>query len=113
MRGTVPKDGLELNKRLGEVHKALGLKQIEFAEGITVSQTYITNIEFGKRKVNDRVIRLAVMARTGSGEMFDQGGDPKTEWIIRNFKKLGGLLQDYVLKQVELAVEYQEKKGEG
>jgi hypothetical protein len=45
--------------------------------------------------------------------MFSKDNDPKVDRVIRNFKKLDGLLQDYVLKQIDLTVEYQEKKGKG
>jgi transcriptional regulator with XRE-family HTH domain len=121
MECNLPKDGLEINHRIMEMREALGLKQTELSEGIKMSQTYIGNIETGKRKVNDRLISLLVMTygvneewlRTGNGNMFNKEIDPKTERILRNFKKLDGLLQDYVLKQIDLAVEYQEKKGHG
>jgi hypothetical protein len=43
--------------------------------------------------------------------MFDQNLDSAVEGIVRNFKKLDGLLQDYVIKQLDLLVEYQEKKN--
>jgi hypothetical protein len=45
--------------------------------------------------------------------MFSKDNDPEVDRVIRNFKKLDGLLQDHVLKQIDLAVEYQEKKGKG
>jgi transcriptional regulator with XRE-family HTH domain len=119
MMNKLLEDGLEINRRIIEARRALGLKQTELSEGIKMSQAYIGNIENGKRKVNDRFISLLVMTygvneewlRTGTGKMFEKTVDPKTERIICNFKKLDGLLQDYVLKQVELAVEYQKKKG--
>jgi hypothetical protein len=84
-----------------------------------MSQTYIGNIENGKRKVNGRIISLLSMTYgvnkgwlwMRKGLMFSKDIDPMVDRIIRNFKKLDGLLQDYVLKQIDLAVEYQEKKG--
>ena len=42
--------------------------------------------------------------------MFEKGRDYKMEEVIANFKKLDVLLQDYVLKQVCLALEYQDAK---
>ena len=47
--------------------------------------------------------------KTGKGAMFEEGRDFKLEEVISNFKKLDELLQDYVLKQIRLALEYQEK----
>ena len=121
MKNEKPDNGLGINMRIGELRRALGLKQTELSGGIKMSQTYIGNIENGKRKANDRVITLLSMTygvnegwlRTGKGSMFNKGIDPKVDRVIRNFKKLDGLLQDYVLKQIDLAVEYQEKKGKG
>jgi len=46
--------------------------------------------------------------KTGKGEMFEKDRDYKLEEVIANFKKLDELLQDYVLKQIRLALEYQE-----
>jgi hypothetical protein len=51
--------------------------------------------------------------KNGSGAMFDGVEDFKLEQIISNFKKLDGLLQDYVLKQLDLLLEYQEKRDGG
>jgi transcriptional regulator with XRE-family HTH domain len=115
----LPEDSLDIAKRIVEIRKTLGLKQTELSASIKMSQSYIGNIENGKRKVNDRVIRLLAMTygvnehwlRTGMGFMFDTPVDPKIERITQNFKRLDGLLQDYVLKQVELVVEYHERKG--
>ena len=47
--------------------------------------------------------------KTGEGDMFKNGQNFKLEEVVSNFKKLDGLLQDYVLKQIRLALEYQEK----
>jgi len=47
--------------------------------------------------------------KTGKGVMFEKGRDFKLEEVISNFKKLDELLQDYVLKQIRLTLEYQEK----
>jgi uncharacterized protein Usg len=47
----------------------------------------------------------------GDGEMFNNGVDLKIDKIIRDFRKLDGLLQDYVMQQIDLAVKYHEKKN--
>jgi transcriptional regulator with XRE-family HTH domain len=101
------------------VRKALGLSQREFGKKINVSQGYFSNIELRQRRVNDRIITLICSVygvseswlRTGDGAMFDQNLDSAVEGIVRNFKKLDGLLQDYVIKQLDLLVEYQEKRN--
>lgn len=109
-------DDTAINERVLEVRKALGLTQTEFGKGINVSQAYFGNIEQKKRKVNDRIIALicssygvnANWLKNGTGKMFEKPQDGKLERIIRNFKKLDPLLQDYVIKQIDLAVEFQE-----
>jgi len=42
--------------------------------------------------------------------MFKKDRDFKLEEVIDNFNKLDGLLQDYVLKQIRLILEYQQLK---
>ncbi|MDR3302333.1 MAG: helix-turn-helix transcriptional regulator [Spirochaetaceae bacterium] len=107
----------ELNKRILDSRHALALTQIKFAEGLKLNPGYLASIELGNRPVNDRIIKLISMAygvneewlKTGAGTMFDKIEDFKLEQIIHNFKKLDGLLQDYLLKQLDLLLEYQEK----
>jgi len=48
---------------------------------------------------------------TGKGAMFEEGRNLRLEEVISNFKKLDDLLQDYVLKQIRLALEFQEKSN--
>jgi transcriptional regulator with XRE-family HTH domain len=113
------KNDTEIRDRIVEVRKVLGLTQKKFGGGIKVSQAYFSNIELQTRKVNDRIITLICSIygvnenwlRNGAGPMFDKNLDSTVEGIIRNFKKLDGLLQDYVIKQLDLLVEYQEKKN--
>jgi transcriptional regulator with XRE-family HTH domain len=108
-----------IRDRIIEVRKVLGLTQKKFGDGINVSQSYFSNIELQERKINDRIITLICLVygvsenwlRSGAGTMFDKDLDSTVEGIIRNFKKLDGLLQDYVIKQLDLLVEYQEKKA--
>lgn len=96
----------------------MGLTQQKFAEGLKISQSHIGAMELNTRKVPERIIKMISFTygvnenwlKTGTGEMFEQGRDFRLEELIANFKKLDGLLQDYVLKQVRLALEYQESK---
>lgn len=107
-----------INKRIGKVRKALKLTQQKFAEGLKISKAHAGAIELGTRKVQDRIITMISFTygvnenwlKTGRGAMFDEGRDYKLEEVIGNFKKLDDLLQDYVLKQLRLTLEYQEQK---
>jgi len=105
-------------RRFGEIRKALGLTQIQFADDLKISQSHVGAMEKGDRKIPERIIKIICFTyrvneswfKTGSGEMFKKGRDYKLEEVIKNFNKLDELLQDYVLKQIRLALEYQESK---
>ena len=107
-----------LCRRFGEIRKALGLTQIQFADDLKISQSHASAIEMGERKIPERIIKIICLTykvneswfKTGSGDMFKKGRDYKLEEVIKNFNKLDELLQDYVLKQIRLALEYQETK---
>ena len=109
----------KISQRIGEVRKTLGLTQQKFAEGLKVSKAHANAMELGKRKVPERIIKIICFTygvnekwlKTGKGAMFEKGRDFQLEEVIDNFKKLDDLLQDYVLKQIHLALEYQEKKN--
>ncbi|MCL2792230.1 MAG: helix-turn-helix transcriptional regulator [Spirochaetaceae bacterium] len=106
----------KISQRIVEVRKALGLTQQEFAEGIKVSKSHAGAMELSTRKVPDRILKIISYTygvnenwlKTGKGDMFEKGRDYKLEEVISNFKKLDEHLQDYVLKQIRLALEYQE-----
>ena len=107
-----------LSRRFGEIRKALELTQIEFANDLKISQSHASAIEMGSRKIPERIIKLICLTysvneswfKTGKGDMFKKGRDHKLEEVIKNFNKLDELLQDYVIKQIRLALEYQESK---
>jgi len=106
-----------ISRRVGEVRKALGLTQLKFAEGLKISKAHAGAMELSTRKVPERIIKMICFTygvnekwlKTGKGTMFEEGRDFKLEEVISNFKKLDELLQDYVLKQIHLTLEYQEK----
>jgi len=108
-----------VNQRIIEARKALGLTQQKFADNLKISQTNASALERNFHGVPDRTIKLICFTygvnenwlKTGEGEMFEKGRDFKLEEVIANFKKLDGLLQDYVLKQIRLALEYQEQSS--
>ena len=107
-----------LSQRIIEIRKALGLTQVEFADDLKISQSHVGALEKGTRKIPERIIKLICFTysvneswiKTGKGEMFKKGRDFKLEELIKNFNKLDELLQDYVLKQIRLALEYQYEK---
>jgi len=109
-----------ISRRIGEVRKALELTQQEFAEKLKISQTHASALERNSRTIQDRYIKMICLTygvnenwlKTGKGEMFEKDRDFKLEEVISNFKKLDDLLQDYVLKQIRLALEYQEKAND-
>jgi transcriptional regulator with XRE-family HTH domain len=107
-----------IGQRIGEVRQIMGLTQQKFAEDLKISRTYVGAIEQNTRKIQERIIKMISFTygvsenwlKTGTGEMFEQGRDFRLEEVIANFKKLDPLLQDYVLKQIRLALEYQDAK---
>ncbi|GHV83358.1 hypothetical protein AGMMS50212_07130 [Spirochaetia bacterium] len=109
----------QINKRVFEARHTLGFTQAKFAAGLKINASYLASIELGNRRVNDRIIKIISMTygvneewlKSGAGSMFDKIEDFKLEQIINNFKKLDGLLQDYLLKQLDLLLEYQDAKG--
>jgi transcriptional regulator with XRE-family HTH domain len=108
----------KIGRRIGEVRKALGLSQQKFAEDLKISQTHASAFERNTRTIHERIIKMICFTygvnenwlKTGKGEMFEKGRDYKLEEVIANFKKLDEHLQDYVLKQIRLALEYQDAK---
>lgn len=111
----------EISRRIGKLRKALGLTQQKFAEGLKVSKAHAGAMELGTRKTPERIIKIIcftygvneIWLKTGKGDMFEKGRDYKLEEVIDNFKKLDELLQDYVLKQIRLTLEYQEQTNKG
>ena len=107
-----------LCRRIGEVRKALGLTQAEVANDLKISRSHANAMELGNRKIPERIIKIICFTynvnenwfKTGKGEMFKKGRDHKLEELIKNFNKLDELLQDYVLKQIRLTLEYQDEK---
>jgi transcriptional regulator with XRE-family HTH domain len=95
-----------VNGRIALLRHSLKLTQIEFAQKILISNGFIAGIELGKRKVNDRLIRLITITfgvnekwlRLGEGPMFEKEKTPdyKVSDALEVFKKLSPPLQDLV-----------------
>lgn len=69
-----------INDRIKELRKTLGLNQEDFGKKILLVKSGISNMENGSRPVNDKNIKLICQEynvneswlRTGEGEMFNQ-----------------------------------------
>lgn len=69
---------MTINQRVREVRNALSLSQPEFGKAIGLSQSSLTMIETGNRKVTDRTVSSICLVfnisrdwlETGEGEMF-------------------------------------------
>jgi transcriptional regulator with XRE-family HTH domain len=90
---------------------------LEFAAELKISQTHVSALELNTRKIHDRIIKMICFTygvnedwlKNGKGDIFEEGRDYRLEEVISNFKKLDEHLQDYVLKQIRLALEYQQE----
>lgn len=75
---------IELCYRIKNLRKALSMNQTEFGSKLEIAQSYLTNIETGKRPVTDKIFKLICLQtwngksvnenwlRTGKGEMFQE-----------------------------------------
>jgi transcriptional regulator with XRE-family HTH domain len=105
-------------QRICDIRKALGYTQQKFSDGLKISKAHISAMELNNRKVPERIVKMICFAyganekwlKTGKGDMFEKDRDYKLEEVIDNFNKLDELLQDYVLKQLRLILEYQQLK---
>jgi hypothetical protein len=67
--------------------------------------------------LNDRIIELICVncganekwLRNGTGKMFKDKHNPRLDKVMRNFEKLDDYLQEYVIKQLDILLECQEK----
>ena len=110
----------DINLRILEVRKVLGLDQKEFAGRIKVSRSYIGVLEATDREINDRIIELICLnfsvnekwLRYGTGKMFREKPDTSLDRVVHTFEKLDEYLQEYVLRQLDILLEAQEKNRE-
>lgn len=74
-----------MNERILAVRKALKLTQTDFGKRIGLSTAAVSDVEVGRRAVQDRHIKLIISAfpqvseewlRTGAGEMFIKEDNP-------------------------------------
>lgn len=92
---------MTINERIAMVRNEQGLSVRGFATRLNVSASLISNMENGKRQINDRILAQIASEfgisitwlRTGEGEMFTQG-DANT---------LSRLSEEYNLSDIEYA----------
>jgi transcriptional regulator with XRE-family HTH domain len=111
-------EDISVNRRITLLRHSLKLTQIEFAKKILISNGFIAGIELGKRKVNDRLIRLIKITfgvnenwlGTGEGPMFEKEKTPdyKISGALEVFKKLSPPLQDLILEHLYKLLEYEQ-----
>jgi transcriptional regulator with XRE-family HTH domain len=111
---------ISINRRIKQIREALSLSQIKFSKVISLSSGYLAGVEVEKRKVNDRIVKLICASfgvsekwlRTGTGEMFVINPDEEFTKLVSLFKELNPQYQDYILKQIDLLLDMQDKASE-
>ena len=107
----------EINVRVREFRKTLGLSQAKFAKGISLSSSYLAEMELGTKRVNDRILRLICTQYngnrdwflTGEGEMFAEETDPRLQYIVSCFEQLRPELREYILQEMDNLIAMQDK----
>ena len=107
-----------VNERLTQVRKVLKKSPADFADALSISRSYVYEMEKNRRIVNDRIIKLVSMTfgiseqwlKTGKGTMFsDSEGQETRRKIEILFDKLRPDFQEYVLRHIDLLLELQDK----
>jgi transcriptional regulator with XRE-family HTH domain len=112
-------DTVSIKDRIKAIRAALKMSQREFGKPIYISQSLLTEIEVGRRKINNRTIQLIVAhykvnkewMMTGKGEMFSEPPpDTRKEKLLVVFNELDEMLQDYLLLQSKELLKIQKQK---
>ena len=112
-------NSISIKDRIKAVRKGLKLSQNDFGKRIYISQSLLTEIEAGNRKVNNRIIQLIVSQYnvnkewllTGKGDTFiTPPPNIKKERLLEIFNELDDILQDYLLLQSKELLKIQKKK---
>ena len=107
-----------INQRIKQVREALNLTQVQFSQATSLSSGYLAGVEGEKRKVNDRLIKLTCAAfnvnrqwlKNGEGAMFNKEPDQEFTRLVSLFRELNPTFQEYILKQIDLLLEIQDKE---
>jgi transcriptional regulator with XRE-family HTH domain len=105
-----------INRRVKQVREALHLTQTQFSKVVSLSGGYLAGVELGKRKVNDRLIKLICSSfnvrerwlRSDEGEMFQQGIDEEFTRLASLFRELKPQFKAYVLKEIDILLDMQQ-----
>ena len=108
------------NKRLAQVRRILRKTPADFASALSLSRSYVYELEKERRIVNDRIIKLVSMTfgvneqwlKTGKGTIFNDTDGETRRKIEILFDKLRPDFQEYVLRHIDLLLELQDKCGE-
>jgi transcriptional regulator with XRE-family HTH domain len=109
-----------INQRIAVLRHTLHLTQKEFSGKIFISGSFQASVELGKKKVNDRLIRLIVTTygvceewlKTGEGEIFEKNVTPdyKISEAVETFKQLSPFFQDFILDQIRKLLNYEKSR---
>lgn len=105
--------------RIKMVREALQLSQREFGENVGVSRDVISNMEYGRVRPKERLMKHICdwygvneeWLKTGEGAMFkaDAKNNKKVEEAMSIFRSLRPEYQDYALEQIRRLAELQNK----
>ncbi|MDR0709704.1 MAG: helix-turn-helix domain-containing protein [Spirochaetaceae bacterium] len=105
-----------INQRIKQVRETLELSQRSFSSVLSLSHSYIANVETGSLKVNGRLVKLVVSEftvnedwlLTGKGEMFSQNPDEKFTKLVSLFKGLSPSHQELIYQIIALLLKLEE-----
>lgn len=100
---------MKIHERLRSIRTALGLTQPEFAERISISKGFMSQLETGIRTLNDRLIKLICQEfnvseewfRTGKGDMFLDYSDNILAAVTQKYN-LDEMDQRLILEYIKL-----------
>jgi transcriptional regulator with XRE-family HTH domain len=106
-----------VNQRIKQIRQTLRLSQVQFSRVISLSSGYLAGVEVEKRKVNERLVKLICSSfnvnekwlKSGEGEMFDRDPDENFTKLISLFKELDPKYQAYILKEINLLLDIQDR----
>lgn len=105
----------QINERVKEIREALELNQEAFGEKIGLVKSGVSNIESGRRSVNDRIIKLICQKfyvneewlRTGEGKIF-KTEDDLYEALINAMDEIDDTDKKIILEYLRLPREHKE-----
>lgn len=100
-----------INDRIREIRNTLKLTQKQFGQRLAIAQSYLTNIETGKREVTEKILKLICLQfnvnetwlRTGNGEMFVEDDNTLLAQLSKQYN-----LDDFSRRFVETYIKLSE-----